>query len=154
MKHWSDFAVHELLPHAEQMVLLDRVLAYRPEAMTAEATVRADGLFDDGSRAPAWLGIEYMAQTVAALGGMERVLAGKPIMLGFLLGTRRYQCNVGAFAVGTLLTIDAERVVEDQGLAVFDCRIEAEGIVASAKLNVYQPDASLNRVLNDYDHIE
>jgi hypothetical protein len=40
-------------------------------------------------------------------------------------------------------------LVEDQGLGVFDCRITAEGILASAKLNVYQPDTAINRVITN-----
>ena len=113
----------------------------------AEVIVRDDGLFGDGKTVPASLGIEYMAQTIAALGGMKRRLAGKPLDLGFLLGTRRYDCNVATFAVGSVLTVSVKRLVEDQGLGVFDCQIKAEGISVSAKLNVYQPDSPINRVV-------
>ena len=141
------FAVEELVPHTDKMVLLDRVIEFDEENMVAEVIVRDDGLFGDGSTVPAWLGIEYMAQTIAALGGMKRRLAGKPLNLGFLLGTRRYDCNLDIFPVGSVLTVSVKQLVEDQGLGVFDCRITAEGISASAKLNVYQPDSAINRVI-------
>ena len=154
MKDWKTFAVEELVPHAGAMMLLERVLEFAPETMVAEVIVRADGLFDDGCTVPAWLGIEYMAQTIAALGGMKRKLAGKAINLGFLLGTRRYDCNVETFAVGTVLTVSVKRLIQDQGLGVFDCRLTGEGITASAKLNVYQPDAAVNRVITTEDNHE
>jgi len=141
------FAVEELVPHSGRMVLLNRVIEFDEESMVAEVIVRDDGLFGDGSTVPAWLGIEYMAQTIAALGGMKRRLAGKPLNLGFLLGTRRYDCNLDIFPVGSVLTVSVKQLVEDQGLGVFDCRITAEGISASAKLNVYQPDSAINRVI-------
>ena len=141
------FAVEELLPHSGRMVLLDRVIEFDEENMVAEVIVRDDGLFGHDNAVPAWLGIEYMAQTIAALGGMKRRLAGKTLNPGFLLGTRRYDCNVDIFAVGSVLTVSIKRLVEDQGLGVFDCRITAEGILASAKLNVYQPDTAINRVI-------
>jgi len=141
------FAVEELLPHSGRMVLLNRVIEFDEEYMVAEVIVRDDGLFGDGKTVPAWLGIEYMAQTIAALGGMKRRLAGKPLNLGFLLGTRRYDCNLDIFPVGSVLTVSVKQLVEDQGLGVFDCRITAEGISASAKLNVYQPDSAINRVI-------
>jgi predicted hotdog family 3-hydroxylacyl-ACP dehydratase len=128
-------------------VLLDRVIEFDEENMVAEVIVRDDGLFGDSRSVPSWLGIEYMAQTIAALGGMKRRLAGKPLDLGFLLGTRRYDCNVAEFAVGSVLTVSVKRLVEDQGLGVFDCHIKAEGISVSAKLNVYQPDSPINRVV-------
>jgi predicted hotdog family 3-hydroxylacyl-ACP dehydratase len=143
------FAVEELLPHSGRMVLLNRVIEFDEGNMVAEVIVRDDGLFGHGNTVPAWLGIEYMAQTIAALGGMKRRLAGKNLNPGFLLGTRRYDCNVDLFAVGSVLTVTVKRLVEDQGLGVFDCRIIAEGILASAKLNVYQPDTAINRVTSN-----
>ncbi|MDD2659518.1 MAG: 3-hydroxylacyl-ACP dehydratase [Methylococcales bacterium] len=143
------FAVEDLLPHSGIMVLVNRVIEFDEENMVTEVIVRDDGLFGDGNTVPAWLGIEYMAQTIAALGGMKRRLAGEPLNLGFLLGTRRYVCNVGTFAVGSILSVSIKQLVEDQGLGVFDCRISAEGISASAKLNVYQPDSAINRVVTN-----
>ena len=140
--------VAELLPHDGNMVLLDRVLEYDQESLVAEVIVRNDGLFSDGQTVPAWLGIEYMAQTVAAHGGMMNHLAGEPINLGFLLGSRRYTCNVSEFVVGTRLTVKVERLIEDQGLAVFDCQILGDGIDISAKLNVYQPDKAENKIIH------
>jgi predicted hotdog family 3-hydroxylacyl-ACP dehydratase len=149
MKKWRDFPVEELVPHAGKMMLLNRVIEFEPETMVAEVIVGSGGLFEESCAVPAWVGIEYMAQTVAALGGMKRRLAGKPITLGFLLGTRRYECNVDNFSVGTILTVSVRRVMQDQGLGVFDCRIAGEGISASAKLNVYQPESATNRAITD-----
>ena len=145
----SEFTVEDLVPHSGIMVLVNRVIEFDEENMVTEVIVRDDGLFGDANTVPAWLGIEYMAQTIAALGGMKRRLAGEPLNLGFLLGTRRYVCNVGTFAVGSILTVSIKQLVEDQGLGVFDCRISAEGISASAKLNVYQPDSAINRVVTN-----
>ncbi|MDD5462360.1 MAG: 3-hydroxylacyl-ACP dehydratase [Methylococcales bacterium] len=145
----KNFVVEELIPHTGKMMLLNRIIGFDEENMVAEVIVRDDGLFGDGDTVPAWLGMEYMAQTIAALGGMKRRLAGKPLNLGFLLGTRRYDCNVGTFAVGSALTVSVKRLIQDQGLGVFDCRITAEGISAAAKLNVYQPDSAINRVISN-----
>jgi len=144
-----EVAVADLLPHDGNMVLLDSVLEYDDESLVAELTVRDDGLFGDGRKIPAWLGIEYMAQTVAAHGGMMCYLAGKPINLGFLLGTRRYNSSVSEIPVGAKLTVRVQRIVQDQGLAVFDSRVTGKGIELSAKLNVYQPDSVNNRVITE-----
>ena len=142
-----DIEVAELLPHDSNMVLLDGVVDYDQESLIAEVVVRNDGLFGDGKTIPAWIGIEYMAQTVAAHGGMMCHLMGKPINLGFLLGTRRYISNISDFTVGTRLTVKVNRLIEDQGLGVFDCQIIGDGIDISAKLNVYQPDKAENKVI-------
>lgn len=143
------FTVEDLVPHTGIMVLVNRVIEFDEENMVTEVIARDDGLFGDANTVPAWLGIEYMAQTIAAFGGMKRRLAGNPLNLGFLLGTRRYVSNVGTFSVGSVLTVSVKRLVEDQGLGVFDCRISAEGISVSAKLNVYQPDTAVNRVVTN-----
>ena len=149
MTKWQDFQVAELVPHAGKMMLLNRVVEFEPEIMVAEVIAGSGGLFAESGTVPAWVGIEYMAQTVAALGGMKRRLAGKPITLGFLLGTRRYECNVDNFPVGTVLTVSVRRIMQDQGLGVFDCQMTGEGISASAKLNVYQPESEVNRAITD-----
>ena len=143
-----DIEVAELLPHDGKMVLLDRVIEYDLESLVAEVAVRDDGLFGDGKMVPAWLAIEYMAQTVAAHGGMMCYLAGKPINLGFLLGTRRYNCNVSFLTVGTNLTVKVERLIQDQGLGVFLCQVSGQGVDISAKLNVYLPDSEENRAID------
>jgi len=143
-----DINVADLLPHDGKMVLLDKVLQYDQESLVAEVIVRDDGLFASHNKIPAWIGIEYMAQTVAAHGGMMCYLAGKPINLGFLLGSRRYISSVADFDVGTRLIVKVSRIIEDQGLGVFDCHISAEGIDISAKLNVYQPDKAENKIIS------
>jgi predicted hotdog family 3-hydroxylacyl-ACP dehydratase len=52
------------------------VLEYDQESLVAEVVVRDDGLFGNGQTIPACIGIEYMAQAVAAHGGMMCYLAG------------------------------------------------------------------------------
>jgi len=93
----------------------------------------------DDQAVPAWAGIEYMAQTIAAYVGIKARQANEPIRMGFLLGTRRYSSNVAAFKVGATLTIRAEKIMQDDGLGVFDCRIKGEAVEVTANLNVYQP---------------
>lgn len=143
----TTYSIEQLLPHAGKMMLLDRVLDYDEESMIARVVVRSDGLFGEDGTVPAWLGIEYMAQTVAAHGGLMCRLAGKPLNPGFLLGTRRYHCNAGALAAGSVLIVKIRRLIEDQGLGVFDCQITGDGVEISARLSVYQPDAAINRVI-------
>jgi len=132
-------AVTELVPHTGDMVLLDRIVDCDDQSLTAELAVRGDGLLCDGPTVPAWVGIEYMAQTIAAYVGMKAKLANEPIRLGFLLGTRFYNSNIAAFKVGATLTIRVEKIIQDDGLGVFECRILGEGVDITANLNVYQP---------------
>ena len=143
MTGFKDFDVAELLPHSGQMVWLDRITAFDHNTLAAELTVRDSlGLSGDHKTVPAWIGIEYMAQAVAAYTGFKLKLAGKPIRLGFLLGTRHYSSNTGEFAVGAKLTVHVEKIIQDEQVGVFDCRILGDKIEVTDKLNVYQPTIS------------
>ena len=136
-----DWPIAELLPHAGDMILLDGVESFADEEVRTRLTVRPGGLFnrEDGSL-PAWVGVELMAQSVAAYAGCQARVRGEPVELGFLLGTRSYQCNVEAFAAGADLHIHAIRSLQDDnGMGVFECRLSGPGIEAFARLNVFRP---------------
>ncbi len=138
----NDFDIDALVPHSGKMSLLNKVLDYDETSLRAQVVVRQDGLFDRGQEIPSWLGIEYMAQTIAAFTGVEDQLAGRPVRSGFLLGTRRYESDQPYFKVGEMLTIKVTKLMQDQALAVFECTLSGDGVQASAKLNVYQPPAT------------
>lgn len=135
--------IASLMPHSGKMVLLDRLVEYDEISATAELVVRDDGLLGDGKIVPAWAGIEYMAQTIAVYAGIMAKIAGDQIKLGFLLGTRRYKSNVAEFKVGSTLKVRVEKIMQDERLGVFDCRIQGDGVEISANLNVYEPPITL-----------
>lgn len=138
--NWQPF---EVLPHAAPMILIDEIIEFSAEQMIAALTVPSAGLFNDAALngdVPAWVGIEYMAQTVAAHSGWKARLAGCAPSVGFLLGTRKFESNVGAFPAGARLIVTATEVMQgDNGMAVFDCEIRGDGIAVSARINGFQP---------------
>ncbi len=132
--------IGELLPHARPMMLLDEVLAADDESLRCALTVRADGLFDSDSSVPAYLGLEYMAQAIAAYSGARAHQAGAAPRIGFLLGTRNFSCNTGRLPCGTRLEVTARCTVQSaSGMAAFDCEVRGEGIFQSARLSVFEP---------------
>lgn len=140
----NDFVMADLLPHSGQMILLDKVTFVDETRLTAQLVVRGDGLLlGNAESVPAWTGIEYMAQAIGAYVGIQAKQAGLPIQLGFLLGTRRYDSNVDSFPVGSALSVTAEKILQDEQLAVFECRISGDNVDICATLNVYQPPESL-----------
>jgi predicted hotdog family 3-hydroxylacyl-ACP dehydratase len=131
-------SISELIPHSGDMVLIDRILDSDAHTLTAELVVRGDGFIcGDDKTVPSWIGIEYMAQTIAAYGGT----VAKQANIGFLLGTRRYNCSVSTFDVGAKLTISARKIMQDGNLAAFECQIFGKNVEVSANLNVYQPES-------------
>ena len=81
-------AIENYVPHRGVMLLLDRLLQADAESAVAQVTVPRDGLFLQDAGMPAWVGVEYMAQAVAAWAGWQAVQAQQPVKLGFLQGTR------------------------------------------------------------------
>jgi predicted hotdog family 3-hydroxylacyl-ACP dehydratase len=133
--------IRDVVPHSGRMVLLDRLVAFDGESLTAELTIRADALFADEQGVGAWVGVEYMAQAVAALAGLEARQIGGNAKIGYLVGARHYSCNVPYFPLGAALRISVRRDAPgDLRLGSFACSITAEGISAEATVTVFQPD--------------
>jgi predicted hotdog family 3-hydroxylacyl-ACP dehydratase len=133
--------VRSLLPHAGPMVLLDRVISVDEDSLLAEVCIRADSLFCSGGGVGAWVGIEYMAQAIGAWAGYYARLRGDTVKLGFLLGTRRYECRHPIFLLGSVLRVHVQRLFQNEnGLGSFECSIDNEaGRVATATVTVFQP---------------
>ncbi len=99
--------IRSLVPQTGAMVLLDSVIAADQESLCAAVTIRPENLFYKDKGVGAWVGIEYMAQTIAAYAGYLALQHGEPIKVGFLIGARRYECAQAFFALGSHLQIQA-----------------------------------------------
>jgi len=135
--------IEELLPHRGAMLLLDRVFSDNEESIVAEATVpEAAWYLDEQGGMPAWIGIELMAQAVAAHAGLRGRLSGKPPRRGVLLGCRAYRAQAPRAAAGALLKVSATAtLVDETGLGAYECRIESGAAeLATATLKVFEPD--------------
>lgn len=130
-----------VMPHGGTMLLIDRLLAHDEDSVSVELRVAADGLFHVDGGIPSYVGIEYMAQAVACWAGCRARRRGLAPPIGFLLGTRRYDCIVPLFASGSLLRVEARReILGENGLGVFACRIlEGERVLATANVSVFEP---------------
>lgn len=136
--------IASFVPHTRPMLLLDRVIDADQNTLCSEVRINSDSLFCHKGNVAAWIGIEYMAQTVAAHAGFLACQDNEPVRVGFLLGTRLYQSHVDTFPAGTVLKIQVERqYLSEEGLGSYKCRIlEKDLEVAMAILTVYQPSDS------------
>lgn len=134
--------IADYIPHRGKMLLLDRLIKADNDHAVAAVTITRDSLFVTENGVPASVGIEYMAQTVAAYSGAKDRQLGKPIKLGLLLGSRRYDSQTAYFNVGDELRITVSPVyMEDNSLGVFSCQIDCHGqTIVTAMLNVLQPE--------------
>lgn len=135
------YQVSEVVPHAGKMSLLTRIVNYGEDWLEAEVDITKDSLFVEEKGVPAYVGIEYMAQAVAAFAGIQQRAQNQAPKLGFLLGTRRYHVNTEWFPLAATLSIRVVRdMVAENGLHVFQTTLTTSQISASASLNVFQPD--------------
>lgn len=134
--------IKDYIPHRGKMLLLDKLLQADDEQAIASVRIHSESLFLTDKGVPATVGIEYMAQTVAAYSGVKDQQIGQAPKIGLLLGSRRYDSQTDYFRCGDELHIIVQPVyMEDNSLGVFSCRIECEGkTLVTATLNVLQPE--------------
>jgi len=142
----AEYPLRSLMPQSGSMVLIDD--PYDAGEGWAKASVRVgeDSLFyKPGLGVPSWIGVEYMAQTIALYAGFCAAQCGKEISIGLLVGMRRYTVETSFFHLGSELHIEAKEIWLDGQMAVYDCRIKdhADAILAAAELNVFQPGDSI-----------
>ena len=119
------------LPHTATMLLLDRITDWNIQSCTlcSEVAVTEDSLFynEEHNGVPAWVGFEYMAQSIAALSGLHaRKELGKPPKVGFIMSIRNYTAEIPFFPAGQVLRIGINQIFNENSVVSFDCTITAD----------------------------
>jgi len=130
----------ELVPHRPPMLLLDRVLSYDGDCVVCETVLGPDSPFAEQGEVPAVVGIEYMAQTIAAGAGLSaRDKGDQAGRTGFLLGCRNLSIAVDSFQIGDRLTIEARRTWGENQIGSFACKVQrGSEVLVEGALTVYQ----------------
>jgi len=143
--------IDRVLPHAGPAILLSRVVAHDDAHTVCLAAPALAGLYrDDEGRIPSWVGVEMMAQCVAAHAGLRSHARGERPRIGFLLGTRRLALGAAALPPDRELEVRAEHLWGDGRMVSFTCEVrETDGgpPLLAGNLNAYVPDdAELGRL--------
>jgi len=131
------------------MLLLDELVHVDASSGSALVHVTKNSTFCIPDRGvPSWVGLEYMGQTAALIGGFQQRSGVLNDHTGFLLGSRQFSTTLSSFTVGTSLRIHCEQsALVGATLATFTARIHLnESIklppIATAVLSVFrQPPA-------------
>jgi predicted hotdog family 3-hydroxylacyl-ACP dehydratase len=110
------------LPHEGVMRLIDQI----GECGTAYAAIRSDNPFLQPDGLPAWVGLEYMAQAVAA-GHNLRNARGGAARPGVITSFRELEYARDWLDPALALTVRTELVHEDHGHAVHRCYVWQDG---------------------------
>lgn len=136
----------DLLPHRSPMVLVSRVVAFDADrhSLVAETDISPESLFYDGELGgvPAYLSIEYMAQTIGCFAGYWDLSQTPPIppRVGFVLGTRKFCTSCDVLAPGCYRITVKEQFFDNE-IASFSAEVsDVDGnVVCSASLNAFRP---------------
>jgi len=133
--------IEEVLPHRGIMLLVERVVAWDAEHASVAATARREAWYAEDGAMPCWIGIELMAQAIAAHVGLIARSQGRPPQRGVLLGTRQFRSSRAHFPAERELIVTARVSYRDEsGLGSYDTTIDLEGAaVATANVTVYEP---------------
>lgn len=110
------------IPQFGPMRLIDAILRHDGKTTLCRATVRAESPLCEASSAPSWCALEWLAQGMAAAGGLRSDGAG-PVGPAFLASARRIALSTDHFRVGEALWIRAEHLRGERGAVAFACAL-------------------------------
>jgi predicted hotdog family 3-hydroxylacyl-ACP dehydratase len=127
------------------MSLIHRIVEVEENRLAADIDIdESSPFFEAGTGVPAWIGLEYMAQAVAALAGARSKIVAQPVKLGLLVGCRRFHSHVPAFKPGSELRVTVWTLATDgAGVGAFSCVITDLGqdakTLIEGQLTVFEP---------------
>lgn len=148
------FDVAKLMPHSGNMMLLDTILSYSEDCLSASILVSEQHVFVENKTLASWTALEFMAQAVAAWSGCCGQDNDEAVRLGFLLGTRKLALYFDALSVPCRLQAKIQASLQDDnGFGVFDGELwlcdesdEPTQLLAQAALNVFSPKEAVEQM--------
>jgi predicted hotdog family 3-hydroxylacyl-ACP dehydratase len=127
----------ELIPHRPPMVLVDSVIEYGPQRITARRTVRQGEPFvnPDGLEDAALL--EVIAQTIAAGDALYARSKKGRVLRGYLTGMTGVAVHSRA-RIGETIEVSADCLKRMDGMGLFEARAEAAGrLLAEGRFKLF-----------------
>jgi predicted hotdog family 3-hydroxylacyl-ACP dehydratase len=135
------WTLEDVLPHRPPFILLDNIESWNEKEIVSTVIIGDASPFLAEKGVPAFVGLEYMAQTCGAWAGCRAQTKGEDVSVGFLLGSRDYIATRHFFLRGEVLKVKAELDFLDGGLGSFKCSIrDVDALLATATVVVYQPN--------------
>lgn len=136
--------VTPFIPHRPPLQLIEKLCKQSPEQVTTSTRIHeAAGFYDPATGlVPAWVGLEYMAQTAAVWIGLRDQAAGKKPEPAFLVSSRQYQAHEPGFPPGLLLYTEVTVKLTDTNIVSFAGKIydDSGKTWANALFTAFRPD--------------
>lgn len=139
----EQYSPQDLVLHRGDMLLIDRIDQHGDGWLECSVLHEEPGAFaDSAGRVPAWVGLEYMCQAIAAMEGIKRLEQQEPILISFIIGSKRVNSEVSHFYRYQALSVRVECEIRDTtSLGVFSCRImDNNKLIMSAVIKGVMPE--------------
>ena len=139
--------IEKYLPHKDSMLLLDRIVDYDLEKpqLVSEVDVGERDLFyrQELGGIPAYVGFEYMAQSIAALSGVNtRERSGGEPKIGFIMSIRAFTTDVPSYPAGKTVRVSVSEIFREASVVSFDCAVSIDrAVVTKAVVNAIEVDS-------------
>jgi predicted hotdog family 3-hydroxylacyl-ACP dehydratase len=138
--------VEDLLYHDHPMILIDKMVEINEEGAVSEVVITDGRLFMKNGKIPAYVGIEYMAQTIGLYAGAANFDMGLPPDIGFLLGGQEISLYCDFYKQGQVLKVVVKKIWDGLKLVQFECSVfdkKDNTLLMNGNINVYSPSREL-----------
>src|SRR5690554_460216 len=126
--------VKELIPQKHPFVMVDGLIAFSDQQITASFTVNSDNILADSQELTASGLIEHMAQTVALYTGFQYHIKQKPAPTGYIGSIKSVEI-IRLPEIGQKVETSAEILQEFMGVTLVDITSEIDGeVIAKAQM--------------------
>lgn len=135
--------VSRYIPHRPPMVLIDAIESFTDDSVTTSTRIGPEAAFfsADDVGVPAWVGLEYMAQTAAVWVGLDDERLGRAVEPAFLVSSRQFSAPAPVFPSGETLFTRVQVQLFENEIVAFKGRITnlAGELRAEALFTAYRP---------------
>jgi len=138
-----------VIPHRGRMLLLNRITGYDLEerSLEAEYHITESCLFFDQAAGgvPSWVGLECIAQAIAAFSGFSDREKSKKPRIGFILSISKMDVFIPVLKSGSTVVIKVKQLDCTDSVYNFDGQIFVEGVMAlDGTLTIMEAQGMIN----------
>ena len=135
-----------IVPHSGRMSFLSGIVDWGENLdwLVCRARFGEDFLFFDEEfgGVPSYVGFEFMAQSIAALSGLERYLGGiVEKRIGYIMGVRNYKARGKTLPPNEDFEIRIEEILRNGPVVSYRCGIDLAGdTISEGIINAFEPE--------------
>ena len=133
--------IKDLIMHSGNMQFIDDIIKITDHNIICQSVIKPHNPYWDhkSNCLPSWIGIEFMAQSIAIWSGYHYYISNQKIPMGLLLGTRNYNSYTHKFNLDETIIMQAELLIKNVSSAAFNCSIHAqEHLLAESQINIFE----------------